>query len=552
MAKPWDNFELVPLEESKPGKSLFNFQQWALYQSLNSSRYILGTPTGTGKSLCSIASYLYYKKIYPQTKLIVVTSNSSLFQFAGEFEKFFNFEGNIQVITDKLKFLQEKNLKKIRGLVIEDWGRACRDTPEVLIMNYPIFRIEHLQILKAIKALRKQGFHAFLVLDEATAFKNPKALTTKAVRLVQKQCDKVLGLTATLTRGRLVEIYEIFKGIGVELCPTKAYFEQEFCDIWVNPRFLRMRKLLGYKNLDQFRDLVIPHATILCKSDIADSLPRFTYSKVLLEHSPDQYNLIRDIYSGLLDLKPGELDFGEDPDRHREVTPLTEVGYIKRALIDPGIVRDQYTQDSPKTEELLRMLEDDFVEEKIVVYTPSKKYLHKLRDRINGNKSLPEQYRKTLEICGDISPEDRFKNVELFTNSPLHNIMIIDDAGGEAINLQAASVLILMSMPKNFGFLVQIAGRISRLSSTYKNLYLLYFLIQDSMDEIEYRILMQQGLVFQTIHGEVEEGLLDVECLKQGTDLGISREDFINRSVQYLLLMKRESLKVQYTRNKKI
>ena len=81
-SKPWNDFALIPIPSLKEGMSLFDFQFWSVDQALQKSTYILGLPTGCGKTLCSLACFFYYRMVFPNTKLIIVTNNSSLFQFA--------------------------------------------------------------------------------------------------------------------------------------------------------------------------------------------------------------------------------------------------------------------------------------------------------------------------------------------------------------------------------------------------------------------------------------------------------------------------------------
>lgn len=556
--KPWTDFELVPLSNLKGDFSLFDFQQWSVYQSLEKNPYILNLPTGTGKSFSSLAAFFYYRMIYPNTKLVIVTNNSSLYQFADEIPKFFNYSGKVSVFSQGMEVggaetAEDKKYKNLRKKELISWGSLAADAPEILVMNYSILRLEYKNILQQIENLHSQQWNVFLILDEATSFMNSKTKVHKAVVKLREKCQKTLALTATLTKGRLEHAYFILKALGVNICTSDAAFEFNYVDYWQHEKHWWLKKRLGYKNIDKFRDAVIPYAVILRKCDVSDSLPAFTFQKIWLDHSPEQIELIQDIYSKVIPLSDGGkidccnmIDDINSP-QFKEITALTEQGYLKRTLQAPELVLEKYAgKSSPKITEILRMLSEDFVDEKVIIYTPSKKFLKLLTASIEASSEVPDFYKKVVTICGDLSPEERNANRIAFTDSQDTNIMILDNVGGEALNLQAASVMILCSMPDTFGFLVQLAGRMSRIGSKHKNLLLCYLLHRDSQDEDEYRILMQQGIIFQAIHGEVEKGLLDTSLVKDLFSKDIPDSEYIDMSLSKLLLFTRKKRKAQY------
>lgn len=546
--KPWEGFELQRPEELRPELSLKDFQQYSVYQSLLKNRYITGLPTGCGKTLIAITSFFFYRKVYPKTKLIIVTNNSAIFQYANEIDKFFIHSFRVQVVHDSAKEFKGKKYPVLRKECIKSYGTVLNGSVDILVFNYPIFRIERKEILNSIQNLKRSGWSTFLILDEMTNFKNMSTQTFKAVHAIQAYCDKVLGATATLSKGKIEEMYPLYKGIGLLLANSKAEFESRYCITWQSPKFIWLKVIKGYKNIEELKDRIAPYTIILKKSDIAASLPSFQIQKRILDHSDEQKELIREIYSGIISVGNSEITsenlFG---DNVKILQQLSEQGYVKRALQSPEIVLpDRYTDCSPKIEEILSMLEDDFTDEKIIIYTPSKKFLHLLLSKIKKTKSVPDFYRKPLEISGDVSAQDRFEYVNKFTNSPEYNILILDKAGTEALNLQAASVLIVCSMPDSYGDLVQLVGRCSRIGSKHTHLLLIYLLHKNSMDESEYEIIHQQGVLFQAIHGEVENGLLDTSVLRSAEHEGMSDEDFVSKSVKYLLLSKRSSLMQNY------
>lgn len=577
----WAEFKLKPLDIIKPEISPYNFQQFAVYKSLMQNRFVFGLATGLGKTLCSYLTYYYFRTKFPNTRMIIVTTKSALLQFKEEHSKFFNHEARIVAVHEDMPRLGAKTYANARKNAYEFFA-SPHDIHkiDVLVLNYAVFRIDHAEILKSVQKLNEQQIPLFFIADEATAFKNISTKTHHAVASIAKRATKALGLTATLTKGKLEEIYGIFKGLGVQITSNKEEFMDRYCITFSPPGRPHFKSVVGYKNVAEFVERVRPYCIVLRKADVADFLPPYTIRRIYLDHDDEQFALIRDIYSGVVnpalfgrdedDVIEGEATevkdatqvdptqvFGEEAAAEtldmagvQVIQRLTEVGFIKRALMDPRLVLkkdlNKYDRKSPKTEELIRLLTDEFTDEKIVVYTPSKQYLKLMLATVRREEGLADYYRNPLEISGDISGALREEYKKIFQEKDTHRLIFLNDAGLEAINLQAASILVVTSLPKSGGDLVQLAGRLSRLGSTHKNLQIIYLIIKNSQDEDEYLIAQQQMQIMSTVLGEAEVGLLDWDTLREaeskrtpGED-DISPEELRTRSLARILLHKRK------------
>lgn len=316
-------------------------------------------------------------------------------------------------------------------------------------------------------------------------------------------------------------------------------------------------QIVGYRNLPEFIARTSPYLVILTKSDAAAFLPPFVSRIVRLEHSADQRRLIHDIYTG--EVRPGDFglwdgDLSADAegmmDVEHGVMPverLTEQGHIRRALLDPRLVHKQRLDDlsakehSPKTEELLRFLRDEATGERVIVYTPSKAHLKLLAATIQEADALDEWYAEPLEIHGDIDAGSREQARQLFQESPGHRIILLNDAGLESLNLQAASILVVMGMPRSGGDMIQLAGRLSRLGSRHQSLMVIYLLTEESQDEDDYDVVQRQMQVVSLVMGEAEKGLLDHERLRilDGVAGDVSAEAYKRSSLDRLVLARR-------------
>lgn len=580
----WAEFKLKSLDVLRPEIAPYNFQQFAVYKSLMQNRFVFGLATGLGKTLCSYLTYHYFRTKFSNTRMIIVTTKSALLQFQSEHTKFFDHDARIVAVHEDMPRFGAKSYANARKNAYEFFASPHDlNKIDVLVLNYAVFRIDHAEILKSVKKLNEQQIPLFFIADEATAFKNIGTKTHHAVAAVAKRATKALGLTATLTKGKLEEIYGIFKGIGVQITSNKDEFMDRYCITFAPPGRPHFKSVVGYKNVGEFIDRVRPYCIVLRKADVAEYLPPYTIRKIYLEHEDEQFALIRDIYSGVVN----PALFGSDEDDVGDVSPanatavdptqvfgeraaeetldmggvqmiqrLTEVGFIKRALMDPRLVfkkdLNKFDRKSPKTEELLRLLSDEFTDEKIVVYTPSKQYLKLMMSTVRREKGLADYYRNPLEISGDISGALREEYKQTFQEKDTHRLIFINDAGLEAINLQSASILVVTSLPRTGGDLVQLAGRLSRLGSTHANLQIIYLLTKNSQDEDEYLITQQQMQIMSLVLGEAEVGLLDWDHLRSaeaartpGED-DISPEELKTRSLARLLLHKRKKRASHY------
>ena len=70
--------------------SLRNYQKQMVVHLLAMKRFVVGDDCGLGKSLCSIAALTQIWVKSPDTKVMILTKKSSVFQWEGEFQRFTN------------------------------------------------------------------------------------------------------------------------------------------------------------------------------------------------------------------------------------------------------------------------------------------------------------------------------------------------------------------------------------------------------------------------------------------------------------------------------
>lgn len=569
----WVDFKIKRHPLLKEEFEVINYQGFSVYKGLTQKGFILGLPTGSGKTFCAYLMYMYWRAKYPDGILVILTDKSSVVQFSKELHKFFKTQYKIIPIDSKgMQKISGQSMAATRRLT---YARLCENHFDGISMTYSTFLRDWDSSLgpELNKAVAK-GKKIFVMYDEATAFKNIKTKTHECVEKLSLMSDRVLSLTATMTKGKIEEIYGIYHGMGIQLASSRAQFMSEFC-IVRNSKYSYIEKVDGYKNIEKFVKLISPICVMFRKADIAPWLPSFVLRKEYVEHDKEQIEVIHRIYDGIIKFDRLDQDAIQEsfttedgvevlesnsgfirPDDTKEVQSLTEVGYVRQALLDPRLVTqpdrdsalsamDDYR--SPKTLRLIHLLSNEFVDEKIIVYTSSRKYLNILERIIKKCEDLPKGYQNVMSVHGGVtSSQEREKIKDTFSNSPNHNLLLLNDAGIRALNLQASGTTIVMNMPKSGGDLIQLAGRTSRIDTKRDQLNMIYILTEESQDEDEYMIINQQMVIVSSVQGESEKGLIDWDMLKECN--AVNDDEIAKKGKDTLILAQRSRRKTFYSR----
>lgn len=528
------------------------FQFFGTFRALTAPVFMLGLPTGTGKTFVSYLIFAYYRSKKAKTKMLVSTKNSAILQFSKEWGKFFNDHTVVNPIFDKMDKKPGQTYANARADVIDMWARESdpnnpmNKCPDIIVIGHAGLRLEEERLMDALKMLQRQGYDVIFVLDEATIVKNFKAATHHVVSRLAKMCVRKIPMTATMTKGKLEEIYMIFRCFGMMLTKNKEEFLRDYT---ITHGEGENSKILGYKNAEHFVKLLSKISLVLRKRDIAKWLPAFTPSFSWVKHDKVQVAYLKDLLNDVIK--------GTDPEtgEPKDLIAITQVLYQKMALADVSIIAPpEYIPDgyvSPKTEELLVLLEEEYISERVIIYTPYVRHIENLIAAIKRySNKLDRRYAQPLRITGAESTREKEDNRVAFTEGTHHRLIIVNDAGLEALNLQASNNLVCMVMPKTGGDLIQLAGRISRMDTVHTNLNIRYMLTEDSMDVDDYAIVMQQAAIIARVQGgEPEPGLVDEEILSKAMN---KSEDEIKAmtsdTADKFLMHSRKARKAYYNR----
>jgi SNF2 family DNA or RNA helicase len=502
----------------KPETKLRYYQVVGALHMLLLNRMVLGDACGIGKTIELITTYTFLLDMDSSLKMIVLCPKSATFQWKEEFEKF-TIGISCRVIVNEYAGLNGYSARMAQYKQFQE---------NVLIMGYTPLLDEY-EIVKTTL-----GSNYMVCFDECHAFKGRKTKTFFACQSLAESSQRVYGLSATIIKNSLEEVWSIYAVIVPGLFGNITSFNKMFCEqklmkLRINGKDRYIPKTTGYKNLTQFKQLIDPYILARKKEDVATELPELISRKVILEMEPDQKELYRKALAGVIYEEKIKREFFEVFDKVRagatdEKTTalynerrekyekyLTEDGkkrgklaalvYCQMISNGPRLINDPH--ESSKEIEFERLISEELLTEKILVFTRFKSGIHILESICERCKV---QYTK---ITGDVlTTQERDQARLRFQNDPECRIMFITTAGSASLNLQSAGVIIFYDTPWSYGDLVQTIGRAQRIGSIQEHILLLHLLNKGTIDmRVMNRVSKKKGLSDEIL-GDTAKGAL--------------------------------------------
>ncbi len=328
-----------------------------------------------------------------------------------------------------------------------------------------------------------------IIADDVDPLRHPDTQTAYCFRRIARDCDRVMVMTGTPLQKRLAELHAILEPLGGRevlgsiTAFSRRYIREEDASI-ITRRGDRIiqKKVVGYKNLDEFVRLVEPFSLRRTADDIDDvELPAIVPNNIFLDLYPAQRDKYRELKAGVLRVIKAE------------GTQIKQAAAIARFVYGAQICNGLATigePDRPNTSVKLDWVEDklvggDLSDEKVVVFCQWK----------NGVRALQERLRRGgvefETIWGEeANPTKRFNSQERFWNDPDCKVIIGTSAIIQSLNLQVARHLINIDTVLNPAQMEQLAGRVRRDGSAYKSVYV-HSLFTNGTQEESYLPLLE-------------------------------------------------------------
>jgi len=502
----------------RPETKLRYYQVIGALHMMLLERMVLGDSCGLGKSLVSIAAYSFLLERDPELKLLIVCSKSALYQWEEEFEKF-TTGITVRVVTNKYKGLDGL---KARQLQYEEFKE------NVMILGYAQVRSEYETIRDSL------GPNCMITFDECTAFKGRKTETHMVCKFLAESAKRVYGLSATIIKNGLEEVYCIYDVIVPGLFGRITKFKDTYCQqklmkLRIGNKDRYIPKIIGYKNLAQFKQTLDPYFLIRRKEEVATELPRLISKKIVLEMLPEQKDLYRKALTGILYEEKTRQEYfeildlirnGQTDDRTqkrfaglkekydqfsttegRKRGKLAALTYCQMISNGPALVNEP--GESSKEEEFLRLMKDELVADKVILFTRFKSGIPSLEIICERNNI------KYTKITGDQNDKERKEARIQFQTDPECNLIFITTAGSESLNLQAASCLIFYDTPWSYGDLVQTIGRAQRIGSLREHVLILHLANKSTIDMRVINKVSDKKDLSDEILGDTAQGALE-------------------------------------------
>ena len=452
----------------------------------------------------------------------IVTHNT--YQWADECEKYTTLRA--RVMTDTYKGLKTSDARYSQMIDFLEGGDY-----DILIAKYDSLKgrrkidpetkkkekeSEETRVFKEI--IKKHRGNIVLTLDECHRLKKPGTEARRFVMAVCRYPERVWALTATAIKNGLDEFYSIALAIGVAPLGSMQEFYGEYC-LWReapigNGRTISL--ITGFKNVAYFKEQLRPFFLGRSQKQVNEKLPALTTIYHPIELDEKQAKLLVEIPMGLVELPPilfkveGEW-YAKERDHDNEMTQLS----IQQLLVNHWALLDRNNPDtylttklSPKEDALLDMLDGEYRGEKVIVYTKYKTWIDRL-EWLTDNGHFTG--RKFLRVTGDENEKQRRDSMRLFQSpNSGYDLIVVNAAGMEGVNLQQAAHMVLLDCPWAWGDLIQLVGRMVRMASPHSACTLHIFIAKGTIDEYTMETLKGKKGVFEAVLGQSHSvGILD-------------------------------------------
>lgn len=465
-------------------QQLYPFQNSGAIFLAQNPRCLLIDSVGLGKTPQSLAAYSALIRKRPTLKCVIVCPSSLTYQWESEAAKFTHYN-----------FLRMDGNKYARLNTLKNFSRD--KFVHGLIMTYDIFRRD----FENLNQLLPFDDGIVLILDEAQKVKNPSTKISKSVRMIAHKFYGIKMLTATPLFNQVIDLFGLFK----ILSPSLFNNYQEFLNTYTNyfmkrvNNYLSIPIIIGTRNLDELKTKTAPYVFGRSKKQVYDQLPDLTFVDRMIELP----TFHREIYDNLDEHKILLKADGET-ERVAQIAAMTKLQRCADALEH---LDQDYESSHPKIDEIISMIDEEFSDDKIIVYSKFTSSLDILSEELK-TKKIP-----CFNIDGRLSTKERDKNKADWEATIGKAVLLISSAGGAGLNLQAAGTIIFLNYPWSYGELQQIYGRIHRIGSKHSKLLIINVFAKHTIDEyIRHTLESKRSTfneIFQQSSGSLGEEILN-------------------------------------------
>ncbi len=255
-----------------------------------------------------------------------------------------------------------------------------------------------------------------------------------------------------------------------------------------------------------FKKKFDPMSIRITYEDIADdvTIPALVTEQVYLDMTKKQRDRYTELQGGVRTI----LGDNNMPDAQKAINALTAFtigSQICAGTFALKTTSQSYEPDgpeaSPKLDWIMDKLTDDWTDEKVVVYAKFRGSIIALQKRLE-DEGIGFSTIWGVETDADVRNDEMTR----FWEDPDTKVMIISVSGERSLNLQNASILVMWDLQLNPARVAQIAGRVRRVGSTHKRVFVFELLMSDTQEERYMAALAARQTLFDFVYDVDTEG----------------------------------------------
>jgi SNF2 family DNA or RNA helicase len=416
--------------------------QWLHYLHKVGWGGLLADDMGLGKTLQALVLLQYLKEKKKNIQALIVCPTTLLYNWQAESEKF---------TPELTKLIHHGSGRTAKQFVLGD--------VDLIITTYGTLRSD-------AEMLSKIDWD-YVILDESQAIKNPTSKVTKAAMLLKAK--NRLALSGTPLQNNTFDLFAQMNFLNPGMLGNKEFFKDSFA--------MPIDKFQEASTKEHLRKLVFPFLLRRTKEQVAKDLPDKTEITLYCDMLPEQ----RKLYDAFkMDYRAKILGTIDSVGVGRsQLTILQGLTKLRQICDSPAILNEPviYENHSVKLNELVRELQENLSDHKVLVFSQFLGMLGLIREKLTEQKINFEYFD------GSYTSKQRQAAIENFQNNPECKVFLISlKAGGTGLNLTAADYVYIMDPWWNPAVEQQAIDRTHRIGQT-KNIFAYRFICKDSVEE---------------------------------------------------------------------
>ena len=403
---------------------------------------ILADEMGLGKTLQTITLIKHILKEKENSKILIVSPTSLVYNWKKEFDK---FAPNLKYTTvsesknNRLKIFEEKDKYNV---FITSYGLVSNDNDEYEKIDFEL-----------------------CIIDEGQMIKNYKANMTQEVKKIKANCK--ITLTGTPIENNLTELWSIFDFIMPGYLNNVTNFRSKYN---VNNTDEDSKKILL-----SLKEQIKPFILRRKKSDVLNSLPEKIENNLYVE-LPEKQKLLYMKEVKETKQKIDEL-VGKEGFLKSKMEILSLLTRLREICIDPNVIFENYNDVGIKMDTLLSIIKENILNNhKMLIFSSFKRVLDNVEKMLNKNGIA------SFMIDGSVKSMKRLSMVEDFNKDKTPCFLITLKAGGTGLNLVGADTVIHLDIWWNPQVENQATDRAHRIGQT-KNVTVTKIICKDTIEE---------------------------------------------------------------------